>query len=152
MSGKRQKLQYVLALEPKGRGEAPVRGHQGTESPVAKPIPESPACEEQLMEEVCARGNLVRAWKRVRSNKGGPGVDGMTIEDAKAYLREHWPNIRSQLLSGTYQPQPVKRVEIPKPDGGIRKLGVPCVVDRPCCRFSRSGGTRRSPSTATASD
>jgi RNA-directed DNA polymerase len=54
----------------------------------------------------------------------------MTIEDANAYLREHWPNIRSQLLSGTYPPQPVKRVEIPKPEGGIRKLGVPCVVDR----------------------
>ena len=130
MSGTRQNIQYSLALVPEGRGEAPVRGHQGTEPPVAKPIPESPACEEQLMEEVCARGNLQSAWKRVRSNKGGPGVDGMTIEDAKGYLREHWPNIRSQLLSGTYQPQPVKRVEIPKPDGGIRKLGVPCVVDR----------------------
>src|ERR1700732_2813256 len=130
MSGTRQNIQYTLALEPKGRGEAPVRGLQGTEPPVAKPTPESPACAEQLMEEVCARGNLVRAWKRVRSNKGGPGVDGMTIEDAKAYLREHWPNIRSQLVSGTYQPQPVRRVEIPKPDGGIRKLGVPCVVDR----------------------
>ena len=130
MSGTRQNIQYSLALVPEGRGEAPVRGHQGTEPPVAKPIPESPACEEQLMEEVCARGNLVRAWKRVRSNKGSPGVDGMTIEDAKAYLRERWPTIRSQLLSGTYQPQPVKRVEIPKPDGGIRKLGVPCVVDR----------------------
>ena len=82
------------------------------------------------MEAVCDRGNLVKAWKRVRSNKGSPGIDGMTIEDAKAYLCEHWPNIRSQLLSGTYQPQPVKRVEIPKPDGGVRKLGVPCVVDR----------------------
>src|ERR1700726_1739525 len=130
MSGTRQNIQYALALAPKGRDEAPVRGLQGTEPPVAKPIPESPACEEQLMEEGCARGNLVRAWKRVRSNKGGPGADGMTIEDAKAHLREHWPNIRSQLLSGTYQPQPVKRVEIPKPDGRIRKLGVPCVVDR----------------------
>ena len=130
MSRKRQKIQYSLALAPKGRGEAPVRGHQGTELLVAKPAPESPACVEQLMEEVCDRGNLERAWKRVRSNKGSPGVDGMTIEDAKAYLREHWPSIRSHLLSGTYQPQPVKRVEIPKPDGGIRKLGVPCVVDR----------------------
>src|ERR1700675_4911543 len=130
MSGTRQNIQYTLALAPKGRGEAPVRGLQGTEPPVAKPAPESPACAEQLMEEVCARGNLVRAGKRVRSNKGGPGGDGMTIEDAKACLREHWLNIRSQLLSGTYQPQPVKRVEIPKPDGGIRKLGVPCVVDR----------------------
>jgi RNA-directed DNA polymerase len=130
MSGTRQNIQYTLALVPKSRGEAPVRGFQGTEPPVAKPIPESPACEEQLMEEVCARGNLVRAWKRVRSNKGGPGVDGMTIENAEAYLREYWPSIRSRLLSGIYQPQPVKRVEIPKPDGGIRKLGVPCVVDR----------------------
>jgi RNA-directed DNA polymerase len=130
MSGQRQKIQYTLALIPKGRGEAPVRGQQGTEPLVATPTPESPACAEQLMEEVCDRGNLERAWKRVRSNKGSPGVDGMTIEDARAYLREHWPNIRSQLLSGTYQPQPVKRVEIPKPDGGVRKLGVPCVVDR----------------------
>ena len=82
------------------------------------------------MEEVCDRENLERAWKRVRRNKGSPGVDGMTIDDAKDYLREHWPSIRSQLLEGTYQPQPVKRVEIPKPDGGVRKLGVPCVVDR----------------------
>jgi RNA-directed DNA polymerase len=130
MSGKRQKIQYALALVSKGRGEAPVHGHQGTEPFMAKPAPESPACAEQLMEEVCDRGNLERAWKRVRSNKGGPGVDGMTIEEAKGYLREHWPDIRSQLLKGTYQPQPVKRVEIPKPAGGIRKLGVPCVVDR----------------------
>src|ERR1700719_5354219 len=62
---------------------------------------------------------------RLRRNKGSPGVDGMTVGDAGDYLREHWPSIRSQLLEGTYQPQPVKRVEIPKPDGGVRKLGVP---------------------------
>jgi RNA-directed DNA polymerase len=130
MSGMRQKIQYSLALAPKGWGEAPAHGYQGTEPPMAKSAPESPACVEQLMEEVCDRGNLQRAWKRVRSNKGSPGVDGMTIEDARTYLREHWPNIRSQLLSGTYQPQPVRRVEIPKPEGGVRKLGVPCVVDR----------------------
>src|ERR1700730_17463015 len=129
MSGKRQKIQYSLALEPVGQGETPVSGYQGTEPFVAKPTTESPAAE-QLMEEVCERENLLRAWKRVRRNKGSPGVDGMTIDDAKDYLREHWPGIRSQLLAGTYQPQPVKRVEIPKPDGGFRKLGVPCVVDR----------------------
>ena len=70
------------------------------------------------------------AWQRVRSNKGAPGVDGMTIDDAGSYLREHWPNIRAQLLDGTYRPQPVRRVEIPKPDGGVRKLGIPSVVDR----------------------
>src|ERR1700719_2189703 len=130
MSGMRQKIQYSLALEPVDQGETPISGYQGTEPFVAKPKSESPASAEQLIEEVCDRENLVRAWKRVRSNQGSPGVDGMTIDDASHCLREHWPNIRSQLLSGTYQPQPVKRVEIPKPDGGIRKLGVPCVVDR----------------------
>jgi RNA-directed DNA polymerase len=108
------------------------------------------------MEEVCDRENLVRAWKRVRQNRGSPGVDGMTIGDATDYLREHWPSIRSQLLEGTYQPQPVKRVEIPKPEGGVRKLGVPCVVDRliqqALLQVLRSAGTRRFPSTVTASD
>src|SRR5215468_1256986 len=73
MSGTRQKIQYSLALVPEGRGEAPGRGHQGTEPPGAKPAPERPACAEQLMEEVCDRGNLVRAWKRVCSNRGSPG-------------------------------------------------------------------------------
>ena len=130
MSGKRQKIRYSLALGPKGRGEALVSGHPRAEPLAAKPAPQSPAVTEHLMEEVCDRENLQRAWKRVRRNQGGPGVDGMTIEDAETYLREQWPSIRSQLLEGTYQPQPVKRVEIPKPDGGVRKLGVPCVVDR----------------------
>ena len=130
MTGTRQTIQYSLALEPAHQGETRVSGYQGAEPVMAKPAPESPALVERLMEEVCDRGNLERAWKRVRSNKGSPGVDGMTIDAAKDYLREHWPNIRAQLLEGTYQPQPVKRVEIPKPDGGIRKLGVPCVVDR----------------------
>ena len=97
---------------------------------MAAPDSESPAATTHLMEEVCDRENVVRAWQRVRDNKGAPGVDGMSIDDAVGYLREHWPGIRSQLLEGTYRPQPVRRVEIPKPDGGVRKLGVPCVVDR----------------------
>jgi RNA-directed DNA polymerase len=133
MSGKRQKIQneqLLLAFELEGWGESPDTEHKGTEPPVAKPAPEIPAEEERLMEEVCDRNNLEIAWKRVRGNKGSPGVDGMTIDDALEYLREHWPAIRSHLLDGTYQPQPVRRVEIPKPDGGVRKLGVPCVVDR----------------------
>src|SRR6516225_10099795 len=130
MTGTRQTIQYSLALERGDQGETSASGCQGAEPVVAKPAPESPALTEQLMEEVCDRENLVRAWKRVRRNKGSPGVDGMTIGDARDYLREHWPSIRSQLVEGTYQPQPVKRVEIPKPDGGVRKLGVPCVVDR----------------------
>jgi RNA-directed DNA polymerase len=130
MSGKRQNIQYSLALEPKGWGETPVGGYPRVEPLAAKPAPESPAVTEHLMEEVCDGENLQSAWKRVRRNQGSPGVDGMTIDDARDFLREHWPDIRSQLLDGTYQPQPVKRVEIPKPDGGVRKLGVPCVVDR----------------------
>src|SRR6516164_9813534 len=130
MTGTRQTIQYSLALEPAHQGETRVSGYQGAEPVVAKPAPESPASTEHLMEEVRDRENLVRAWKRVRQNKGSPGVDGMTISAARDYLREPWPGIRSQLLEGTYQPRPVKRVEIPKPDGGVRKLGVPRVVDR----------------------
>src|SRR5262245_2074559 len=129
MNGLRQN-QRELAREPTGRGEAPTSGNPGAEPVMAVAEPKSPAATMQLMEEVCERENLVRAWQRVRENKGAPGVDGMTIDDAKSFLREHWPDIRSHLLAGTYRPQPVKRVEIPKPDGGVRKLGVPCVVDR----------------------
>ena len=82
------------------------------------------------MEEVCERENCKQALKRVKANKGSAGVDGMTVQQLPAFLKEHWPAIRKQLLSGTYKPQPVKRVEIPKPDGGIRKLGIPTVLDR----------------------
>ena len=133
MGGPRQKIQYTqqrLALAPAGRGEPPAADRPGTEPPTAKRTTDRPAVEDQLMEEVCDRSNLERAWKRVRANKGGPGVDGLTIDDTATYLREHWPTIRAQLLTGTYTPQPVKRVDIPKPAGGVRRLGVPCVVDR----------------------
>ena len=128
MDGKRSKTQATLALE--GRGEALDAETKEIEPLMASPATESPARTEDLMEEVCDRANLEIAWRRVRRNKGGPGVDGMTIDDTKVYLREHWPTIRSQLLKGAYQPQPVKRAHLPKPGGGIRKLGVPCVVDR----------------------
>src|SRR6516162_5682327 len=130
MSGPRQNTQRKLARVADERGDASIAGDPGAEPIMAETEPESPAATMHLMEEMCERENLVRAWQRVRENKGAPGVDGMTIADAKSYLREHWPDIRSQLLAGTYRPQPVKRVEIPKPDGGVRKLGVPCVVDR----------------------
>ncbi len=133
MSGTRQQIQgkqLSLAFETAVRGAAPEVAHRGAEPLAAKRDPESPAFEERLMEEICQRENFETAWKRVRRNKGSPGVDGMTIADAVVYLCEHWPTLRTQLLNGTYQPQPVKRVEIPKPGGGIRKLGVPCVVDR----------------------
>jgi RNA-directed DNA polymerase len=130
MSGSRQKTRRKPSRMSSERGEASVVGNAGAEPAMATMEPESPAATMHLMEEVCERENLARAWQRVRGNKGAPGVDGMTIGDAASYLREHWPDIRSQLLGGTYRPQPVRRVEIPKPDGGVRKLGVPCVVDR----------------------
>src|SRR5436190_21702248 len=98
MSGKRQKIQYSLALEPVDQGETPVSGYEGTEPVVAKPTFESPASAEQFMEKVCERENLVKAWKRVRRNKGSRGVDGMTIDDGKEYLREQGPSIRPQLF------------------------------------------------------
>jgi RNA-directed DNA polymerase len=101
----------------------------GTESGLAKRTAESPATE-QWMEEVCERENCKQALRRVKANKGSPGIDGRTVEELSGHRKEHWPAIREQLLSGTYKPQPVKRVEIPKPDGGVRKLGIPTVLDR----------------------
>ena len=112
------------------RGEAPKSLPKGTESSAGKRGIESPAMAEQLMEEVCERENCKQALKRVKANKGSPGVDGMTVHDLPGHLKQHWPAIREQLLNGTYKPQPVRRVEIPKPDGGVRKLGIPTVLDR----------------------
>jgi len=85
---------------------------------------------EQLMEAVVARENMLRAYKQVVSNKGAAGVDGMTVEQLKPYLQEHWGKIKEELLNGKYGPQPVRCVEIPKPQGGVRQLGIPPVVDR----------------------
>jgi RNA-directed DNA polymerase len=83
-----------------------------------------------LMEKVCERQNLQAALKRVRQNAGSPGIDGMTVEGLPDHLRVHWPRLREELLAGRYQPQPVKRVAIPKPGGGERELGIPTVLDR----------------------
>ena len=130
MSGKRQKNQLELAFLAEDRGEAPRAAEEGTEPLAAKRRAESPAIGEQVMEEVCERGNCKQALARVKANKGSAGVDGMTAEQLPEHLKEHWPAIRKQLLSGTYRPQPVRRVEIPKPDGGVRKLGIPTVLDR----------------------
>jgi RNA-directed DNA polymerase len=131
MSGKRQNNQLWLAFGEEGRSEAPTAPGEGSETLTAKRTLESPAkASEQLMEEVCERENCLQAYKRVKSNKGSAGIDGMTVEQLPGYLKEHWPAIREQLLSGTFKPQPVKRVEIPKPDGGVRQLGIPTVLDR----------------------
>ena len=120
------KLDFSSALTGETRG---VAGEE-TESSVATNEPESPAGTNRLMEEVCERENLKEALRQVKSNKGSAGVDGMTVNQLTDYLKQHWPVIREQLLSGTYKPQPVRRVEIPKPDGGVRKLGIPTVLDR----------------------
>lgn len=130
MDDKRQKNQLMLAFMEEDRGEAPKDLPEGIESSAGKRGTESPAITEQWMEEVCERENCKQALRRVKANKGSAGVDGMTVQQLPGYLKQHWPAIREQLLSGTYKPQPVRRVEIPKPDGGVRKLGIPTVLDR----------------------
>jgi len=128
---KRQNIQMELDFSSALTGAARGVAGEETESSVATSGPESPAKTDRLMEEVCERENLKEALRQVKANKGSSGVDGMTVVALSDYLKRHWPAIREQLLSGTYEPQPVRRVEIPKPDGGgVRKLGIPCVLDR----------------------
>jgi RNA-directed DNA polymerase len=127
----RQNIQGNLDFSSSPTGEARKGGREGSESLRAMSAPESPAGTARLMEEILDRENLKKALRRVKANKGSPGVDGMTVDQLEDYLKQHWPAIREQRLSGTYKPKPVKRVEIPKPDGGVRKLGIPTVL----CRF-----------------
>jgi RNA-directed DNA polymerase len=130
MSGQRltEQLELVFTSAEEAAPSTAVRGD--AEPVVAKCEPERPTVSNPLMEAVCERENLKKALHRVKANKGSPGVDGMTVEQLPDYLRAHWPQHRDELLRGTYTPSPVRRVEIPKPDGGVRKLGVPTVLDR----------------------
>ena len=125
-----QNIQTELNFSSTSAGEALEAGREETESLSTVNDPESPASTNRLMEEVCERENLKEALRRVKANKGSAGVDGMTVGGITDYLKQHWPAIREQLLNGTYEPRPVRRVEIPKPDGGVRKLGIPTVLDR----------------------
>jgi RNA-directed DNA polymerase len=127
---KRQHIQLELDFSLTRSGEACGTGRGETESPLAAHDTESPANTSRLMEEVCERDNLKEALRQVKANKGSAGIDKMTVGQLPDYLQQHWPAIRNQLLNGTYEPQPVRRVEIPKPDGGVRKLGIPSVLDR----------------------
>ena len=105
----------------------------GEDAPAAGTQPalnQDEATTQNLLEAVLARDNLARAWKRVKANQGAPGIDGVTIEDWPAHAHEHWPALREQIEQGRYRPQAVRRVEIPKPDGGKRMLGIPTVTDR----------------------
>ena len=130
MSGRRQKNQLELAFGAGSGGEASESWREGTEPLTAGRGTEGPASTDRLIEEVLERENLREALKRVKANKGSPGMDGMTVEQLPGYLAKHWAAHREQLLSGAYRPQPVRRVEIAKPGGGKRKLSVPTVLDR----------------------
>src|SRR6202051_2049923 len=125
-----QNIQLELDFSSARTGEARTAGREETESSGAVNGTENPASTNRLMEEVCERENLKEALRRVKANQGSAGVDGMTVGGITDYLKQHWPAIREQLLNGTYEPKPVRRVEIPKPDGGVRKLGIPTVLDR----------------------
>jgi RNA-directed DNA polymerase len=103
---------------------------QSTEMSIASYLTDPSTGGSQLMEIICERENMRRALQRVRSNKGAPGVDGMTVDQLPGYLRRHWPKIKAALLGGTYKPLPVRRKEIEKPQGGVRLLGIPTALDR----------------------
>jgi len=131
MSVKRQNHQLMLPFTEVETGEARGNHRQGAEPPKAACETERPVTSSQaMMEVICSRENMTAALRRVRSNKGSAGVDGMTVAELSGHLETHWPQIRAELLEGTYRPMPVRRVEIPKPDGGVRKLGIPTVLDR----------------------
>ena len=121
----RQKDQIELNLGTGAEGEARSVAAQETEARAAKACLERPAVAGPLMEAVVERENLKKALAQVKRNKGAAGTDGMTVGDLPAYLKERWLTIRAQLLDGTYKPQPVRRVEIPKASGGLRPLGIP---------------------------
>jgi RNA-directed DNA polymerase len=127
---KQQNIQIERDFSSGPTGEARDAGREETESSGTTNGTERPASTNRLMEEVCERENLKAALRQVKANKGSPGVDGMTVGGIKDYLKRHWPATREQLLNGTYVPKPVRRVEIPKLDGGVRKLGIPTVLDR----------------------
>ena len=127
-SGRRQKSPAIgeLSAIPKGgnwrEGRSVEPQVAASESATSNPA--------RLMERCVEPDNMRAAWNRVKGNGGSPGADGLTIEETPGYLREHWPRLKQDLLEGRYKPQPIRGVEIPKPGGGVRQLGIPTVVDR----------------------
>ena len=131
VDGERPNKQLRLAFAGGGEGEARPPRVKEVETDTAANGTEGPVeAVRGKMEAICDSENLKRAYRQVVGNKGSAGVDGMTVDELRDYLKAHWPEIREQLLSGRYRPQPVRRVEIPKADGGKRKLGIPTVLDR----------------------
>src|SRR5437867_2079087 len=125
---KQQNIQRQLDFSVAPTGEAREVGREETESSGARNESEKPASTDRMMEEICEWGNLKEAMWRVKANRGSAGIDGMTVDELPDYAK--LVVIREQLLKGAYEPQPVKRVEIPKPDGGVRQLGIPTALDR----------------------
>ena len=133
MSSKRRKTrtqqeQLLLAFAREGRSESPRTCVEGLVLSMAASNTESPTSSDRLMESICDPENLNTAMAKVIANGGAPGVDGMRVKELEKYFERHRDRIVGELLAGTYRPQPVQRVEIPKPDGGIRKLGIPTVA------------------------
>jgi hypothetical protein len=133
LEGTRHQKPSQLGLALETRGEAPHVQRSG-EFPTATSGNGRPG-SDRLMEEVVERVNAKAALKRVKQNKGSPGIDGMTVEELPAYLVKHWERVREELLSGSYKPQAVRRQQIPKSDGGVRELGIPIVAS--VCLLSR---------------
>src|ERR1700689_421135 len=127
---KQQNIQVELDFSSALTGEAREAGREEDESSGTTNGTESPANAHRWMEAVCERENQKAALRQVKANKGSPGVDGVTVTGIKDHLKRHWLAIRERLLNGTYEPKPARRVEIPKPDGGVRKRGIPTVLDR----------------------
>src|ERR1700732_2428309 len=130
MTTTRSPCQLELALPMPGRGEALHRDVQEIEAVTAIAERESLASTAHLMEAICDSDNIETALRAVVRNKGAPGVDGITVQQLPGILKARWSEIENQLLQGRYQPQPVRRVRIPKPAGGTRNLGIPTVIDR----------------------
>lgn len=128
-----QRLLFGADEEPLRHGQGGADGIQSTrceESQVLTASDQKRALLDDLMERICDRDNLNRAYRKVKANKGAPGSDGMTVAELGAWLVLHKDELIASLLTGSYQPQPVRGVQIPKPDGGMRQLGIPTVVDR----------------------
>ena len=130
MTTTRPPYQLELDLPMPGRGEAARLDWQEVEAVTAMAELENPAPTEHLMEAICDSDNIEAALRAVVRNKGAPGVDGITVQKLPGILEARWSEIENQLLQGRYQPQPVRRVKIPKPAGGTRNLGIPTVIDR----------------------
>lgn len=134
MESSRKELIRQKTLEGGSHQRKAVNTQEADEAPNAKSTQTREVVRANqnvhLMEQIVSKDNLTMALSRVKRNKGAPGSDGMTVDMLLTFLKENWTSIREELLNGTYQPQPVRRVEIPKPNGGVRLLGIPTVLDR----------------------